>query len=175
MIPAVAQTLARILANGTSLLSTEQIDFNPPNSCLAGRAALTVYCYNIQECDFPGEQSSFANAPVQLKPASVRWFELAFLITAWDFTALGEQQLLSEALNSLLCREWFESDRLASELSLGERRMFKIASTETVDPIQLWRSLNLPLRPALYITVTAPLCFSVAPSFQSRAIEAVER
>jgi Pvc16 N-terminal domain len=162
MIPAVAQTLASILADRTSLRSTEQIDFNPPNPALIGKAALTVYCYHIQACspapfEPPCDRDCHPWLAVHSTALSQPWFELLFLITAWDFTILGEQQLMSEALSALLCQEWVYRDRQSPDAQHHEDILFKVSSTPTVDPIQLWQSLNVPLRPAIYITISVPL------------------
>jgi hypothetical protein len=174
MIPAVAQTLAKILADGTSLRSTEQIDFNPPAATPIRRSGLTVYCYNIQECQpttaTPWPETGYGAATwTQLETSTQRWFELSFLVSAWDYTALGEQQLLSEALRSLLQHDWIYSSDLAPKLQSGEPSAFKIASTPEVDAIALWQSLEQPLRPALYITVTVPVFFPHSPTLPRRA------
>ncbi|HEY9838034.1 MAG TPA: Pvc16 family protein, partial [Vampirovibrionales bacterium] len=110
MIPAVAQTLAEILAGGTSAISMEQIDFNSPNSELNHQAPrLNLYCYDVREN--PQMQIS----PKQTDPSTI-WVDVSFLITAWDKTALGEQYLLSEALTVLLPYHSLPSERLAPAL-----------------------------------------------------------
>jgi len=156
MISAVAQTLAQILVNGTSLQGTEQIDFSLPHR-EPGETGLTVYCYCIQEHP--------VDSPAWNQPVTQRQIEVSFLISASDYTVLGEQQLLSEALMSLLCQNWLQGDLLPAELGC-ERLPFVISPIPGLDLTALWRSLELPLRPALYVTVTVPIAMPIQASPQ---------
>ncbi|MDX2100068.1 MAG: Pvc16 family protein [Leptolyngbyaceae cyanobacterium bins.59] len=160
MIPAVAQALAQILTEGTSLQGTEQIDFNPPSRELAGKPVLTIYCYSLRESqqaayDISVNQSSEV-IEIDHSLITPRWFDVSFLISAWDHTALGEQWLLSEALRALLCHCWLNGNQLPSETQ-GRQLPLVISQTPEVEAVLLWQSLGLPLRPALYVTVTIPM------------------
>lgn len=168
MIPAIARTLARILVDGTSLSGTEEIDFDPPSQTLIGRTGLTVYCYNIRENSqtlLESCQGRACNEALSVHPEldNLRWFDVSFLVSAWDSTALGEQQLLSEALSSLLHHRYLQRDILPPELQPYERLPFVISPIPAIDPVMLWSSLGLPLRPALYVTVTTPIVSRAKP------------
>lgn len=168
MIPAVAKTLAKILTDETSLCSTEQVDFNLPNPGLSDKPALNVYCYSIQRSNSTQVEilqnlacSALASPSVEQK--LWRWFDISFLITAWDHTALGEQRLLSEALVSLSHRHWLQQDVLPVELQGCGQLILSISSEPAIAPAALWTSLGLPLRPALYITVKIPIASQPNP------------
>ncbi|MBD2742218.1 Pvc16 family protein [Coleofasciculus sp. FACHB-1120] len=157
MIPATAQTLAEILAEGISLLSTEQIDFNHPGRREDVRPVLNLFCYNI------GENSQVDHRINQEKPHpptfgkySPLWFDISFLVSAWDHTALGEQRLLSEALMLLLRYRWLPEELLAPSLRGYGSLSMTISAVGLIDAVALWRALGVPLRPALYVTVTVP-------------------
>lgn len=169
MIPVIAKNLAQILVDGTSLSSTEQIDFSPPSTDLIGQSALTIYCYNIQESRSSGSdalQLWGCNAPfmTQIDFKSLRWFELSFLISAWDYTVLGEQQLLSEALLSLINHPSLPLTLLLPELQIVEELPLEISSAPTIDPVMLWYSLGLPIRPAVYLAIKVPILPRAGPS-----------
>jgi hypothetical protein len=162
MIPAVAKTLAKILTDETSLCSTEQVVFNPPGQDFLDKPALNVYCYSIQKSN--PEQAEISPAIACSTVASMssksslwRWFDISFLITAWDYTVLGEQQLLSEALASLSHRNSLQQDVLPIELQNHGQLVLNVSSGPAIDAATLWNSLGLPLRPALYITVRIPI------------------
>lgn len=167
MIPAVAQALAKILAAETSLSSLEQIDFNPPNSNLAEKSTLTVYCYDIQECPVDAIHLTHTsmNSTV-LSPwtsTAPRWFELKFLISAWDCTILGEQQLLSEALAALMGHPLLQLDVHFPVASANATVSLRIAYAPVCDPLKLWSSFSLPIRPALYVSVEIPIFARASP------------
>ncbi len=176
MIPVVAQSLAKVLAAGTSLSGLEQIDFNPPSSNLLGQSALTVYCYDIQECLVAAENTkSYAVLCSGSVLKSLRWFKLAFLISAWDYTALGEQQLLSEALASLADCHLLRLNSASSDFQESEEFPIEILSTPTSDSVMLWSSLGLPIRPALYVTVTIPIFSRAGPFPREYPISSIDR
>lgn len=176
MIPVVAQSLAKVLADGTSLSSLEQIDFNPPNSSLIGQSALTVYCYDVREC-FAATENTKSSAVLCSGSTfkALRWFKLTFLISAWDYTALGEQQLLSEALASLVDRHLLRLNCVSSDFQESEEFPIEILSTPTPDSAMLWSSLGLPIRPALYVTVTIPIFSRAGPFPREYPVSSIER
>ena len=123
MIPAVAQTLAKILAGGTSLISTEQIDFNHPSWRKNAEPGLNLYCYDlransqVQQLERQVESSHHPGKPqATLVNSSTLWFDVSFLVSAWNHTALGEQRLLSEALVLLLQHRCLHEELLTPEL-----------------------------------------------------------
>jgi len=175
MIPAVAQTLAEILACGTSLSSTEQIDFNPPCLQSAVESGLNLYCYNIRESNplqpiDPRMALSMTCEERTTIPGSSSpiWFDVSFLVSAWDCTALGEQRLLSEALILLLRHRLLREELLAPELRGYGSLPIKIASVSPIDTVALLNSLGVPLRPTLHITVTIPFDLNKAPPLNQK-------
>ncbi|AUT00762.1 hypothetical protein CLI64_10330 [Nostoc sp. CENA543] len=153
MIPAATQTLAEILAGGISLLSTEQIDFNHPAMSQNVNPRLNLYCYNIQENVYIEQPTKEEIKP--LPPP--RWFDVSFLLSAWDCTSLGEQRLLSEALRLLLHHHCLPEDLLAPALRGHGELSMTVCTINPIDAATLWSALGVPLRPALYVTLTIPL------------------
>lgn len=151
MIPAATQTLAEILTQGISRLHTEQIDLHHPSVSQDTSPRLNLYCYNIQE-----NYHQAVNNQHQPDTSSPRWFDVSFLLSAWDCTSLGEQRLLSEALLLLLHHRWLREDLLAPALrGYGELPM-TVSVISPSDAATLWSALGVPLRPALYLTLTIP-------------------
>jgi hypothetical protein len=148
MIPAVAQTLAEILAGGNFLSSTEQIDFNPPLQKPNRGSGLNLYCYDLRENKEIQGASDNRGSPI--------WFDISFLVSAWDSTALGEQHLLSEALALLLCHPTLPEEMLVPVLRGCGALPMRVSADGAMDVVALWRALGVPLRPALYVTVTIP-------------------
>lgn len=170
MLVSVLQTLAEILAGGTSLISTEQIDFSRPGS---GRdegtgPLLNLYFYDVresQQVQHSGRQVERSSADNRAQSAKVmwspNWFDVSLLITAWDRTALGEYHLLGEAMSVLLRHRSLQENFLAPELRGYGNLSLSIATAPPVEIGALWSALSLPLRPALYLTITVPFA---APS-----------
>lgn len=164
MIPAVAQTLAELLANGTSLISTECIDFSHPGAQRSTQPRLNLYCYDLREkrrgC-YPDpileHQAGIQYGNPLYDSYSQLWFDISFLVSAWDYTALGEQRLLSEALLLLLRHRSLQEEILAPELRGYGNLPMSLSTVQPSDPASLWNALGVPLRPALYVTVTIPL------------------
>ncbi|HLP88502.1 MAG TPA: Pvc16 family protein [Nostocaceae cyanobacterium] len=156
MIPAATQALAEILAGGISLLSTEQIDFNHPGMNKNVNPRLNLYCYNIRENLCVQQQcSQQAKSGVKSK-SPIRWFDISFLVSAWDFTSLGEQRLLSEALRLLLPFDSLGEEVLPPALRGHGELSMTVSAVHPTDAAMLWSALGVPLRPALYVTLTIP-------------------
>ncbi|MFM7363623.1 MAG: Pvc16 family protein [Cuspidothrix sp.] len=164
MLIFVVQTLAEILAGGTSLTSTEQIDFSHPSHRREEGAGptLNLYVYDLRESkqiQHSGRQveRKLTNA---LQPAVINWspiwFDVSILLTAWDRTALGEHHLLSEALNVLLRHRPLQEDFLVPELRGYGNLTMTVALDPPIEVGSLWSALNVPLRAGLYVTVTVP-------------------
>ncbi|MCU0553033.1 MAG: Pvc16 family protein [Leptolyngbya sp. Prado105] len=141
MISAISKTLASVLAIETSLPGIEQVDFNPPSDALSGKATLNIYCYN-----YCWDEKKPLRSQV----------DLAFVISAWDTPAWGEQALLSEALSSLQNHPQLEAQFLSAELEEARSLSIEVNSIPAIEPVVLWESLGLPMRPALYVTVKVP-------------------
>lgn len=164
MLVSILQTLAEILAGGTSLTSTEQIDFNRPSSRQNDDVGpvLNLYLYDIRESkqgqpfDEQDERKLSRQMPTPAVNWSPSWFDVSLMVTAWDRTSLGEHHLLSEALNLLLRHTSLQEEFLASELRGYGNLPMTVASTPAIELGTLWSALSIPLRPALYLTVTVP-------------------
>ncbi|MEI6445483.1 MAG: Pvc16 family protein [Nostocales cyanobacterium ELA583] len=165
MLIFVVQTLAEILAGGTSLISTEQIDFSHPSHRREEGAGptLNLYVYDLRESkqmQHSGRQverksnNGLQSATVNWSPS---WFDVSLLLTAWDRTALGEHHLLSEALNVLLRHRSLQEDFLLPELRGYGNLSMTVALDPPIEVGSLWSALNVPLRAGLFLTVTAPL------------------
>lgn len=141
MIPAISKALANVLAIETSLNEVERVDFNPPSQSLMGKAALNIYCYNY--------------CCAEKKP-TLSEIALAFVISAWDTPAWGDQLLLSEALSSLKNHRQLEPKFLSPELEDYQALSIEVNAIPAIEPVVLWESLGLPMRPALYVTVKVP-------------------
>ncbi len=165
MLISLLQTLAEILAGGTSLTNTEQIDFSRPGSRRDDGAGptLNLYFYDIRESkqvQHSGRQVERKFAASGVQPATVSWppswFDVSLLLTAWDSTSLGEHRLLTEALTLLLRHRSLREEFLASELHGYGNLSMTISQEPPLDVGSLWSALSVPLRPALYLTVTVP-------------------
>lgn len=165
MLIFVLQTLAEILAGGTSLTSTEQIDFSHPSNRREEGAGptLNLYIYDIRESkqfQQSGRQVE-RKASRGLQPKSVswapNWFDVSMLLTAWDRTALGEHHLLSEALTVLLRHRSLQEEYLVPELRGYGNLSLTVALDPPIEIGSLWSALNVPLRSALYVTAMIPV------------------
>lgn len=165
MLIFVLQTLAEILAGGTSLTSTEQIDFSHPSNRREEGASptLNLYVYDIRE----SKQIQHSGRQVErkltsaLQPVTVNWspswFEVSMLLTAWDRTALGEHHLISEALTVLLRHRSLQEEFLVPELRGFGNLSMTVALEPAIEVGSLWSALSVPLRPALYLAITIPV------------------
>lgn len=171
MLVSVLQTLAEILAGGTSLISTEQIDFSRPGSRRDEGAGplLNLYFYDIRESknvQHSGRQVERHSSESKPQTAKVNWspnwFDVSLLITAWDRTALGEHYLLTEAMSVLLRHRSLREHFLASDLRGYGNLSLSVAIAPPIEIGALWSALSLPLRPALYLTITVPFAASSA-------------
>lgn len=164
MLIFVLQTLAEILAGGTSLTSTEQIDFSHPGNRREEGAGptLNLYIYDIRESkqyQQAGRQVE-RNTTRHLQAGTVTWapawFDVSLLLTAWDRTTLGEHHFLSEALTVLIRHRALEEEFLIPELRGNGSLPMMIGIQPSLEVGGLWSALNVPLRSALYITVSVP-------------------
>lgn len=157
MISDVAQTLGRILADGTSVENPEAISFNFPRTGKGDYFQFVLYFYKIQPIHPEREKSQLfkPRKPFDSNQSGILWFDIFFLLSAEDRTALGKQRLLSEALGVLLRHKWLEEQLLAPTLKGCGSLPLMIHQPE--DLTSLWQVLEVPYRPALYLSVTAPL------------------
>jgi Pvc16 N-terminal domain/CarboxypepD_reg-like domain len=164
MLIFVLQTLAGILAGGTSLTSTEQIDFSHPSNRKdeGAGATLNLYIYDIRE----SKQMQHSGRQVErrltrtLQPTGVNWspswFDISMLLTVWDRTTLGEHHLMSEAITVLLRHRLLREEFLVSELRGYGNLNMTVSLEPQIEVGSLWSALTIPLRPALHLMVTVP-------------------
>lgn len=195
MIPAVAQSLANLLVSGTSIHSGEQIDFSHPRLQNTIKPRLNLYFYDLRlnpETEVlsqahrqgfsqresplrsPNSQSSVAHQAADASGhgspelnSQLRWHDVRFLLSACDHTSLGEQQLLSESLILLQNYPALPEALLPPVLRGHGALPFYVGTVQLADTVALWSALNVPLRPALHLTVTVPFKFSGLPPPQS--------
>jgi hypothetical protein len=124
---------------------------------------LNLYVYDIRESrqlQHSGRQVD-RKASRNLQSANVSWtpdwFDVSILLTAWDRTALGEHYLISEALSLLLRHRSIQEQFLAPELRRYGNLSMSVALEPPIEVGSLWSALNVPLRPALYLTVAVPI------------------
>jgi hypothetical protein len=164
MLIFLLQTLAEILAGGTSLPGTKQVDFSHPNNRReeVTEPILNIYIYDIRESkqfQHSGRQlernktGSIQSATVSWPPT---WFDISLLVTAWDKTALGEHQLLTEALTVLLRHRSLREEFLVPELRGYGNLSMSVSIEPAIEVGSLWSALTVPLRAALFLTVTVP-------------------
>lgn len=158
MIPAVSQTLARILANQTSLETVQQVSFDRPQSHPAQPIGVNLYAYDVRHAGTGAELAVDAMLPQVIHDDPLLHgsgqVEISFLVVARDWTRLGEQQLLAEAIAYFAQQSEIPEELLAPALQ-GCGGM-AIAIAPPLDVVALWRALDVPLQPALYLKVTVP-------------------
>lgn len=164
MLNSILQTLAEMLTNGTVLTSTEQIDFGHPASLENSNRdlSLNLYLYDVRiskKMPNHGRQverhfdESRQVADISRAPS---WFDISIVITARDRTLLGEHRLLSETLMLLMRSRMLREEFLTPDLRGHGNLPLSITNDPPIDVGSLWSSLSIPIRPAIYLTVTVP-------------------
>ena len=165
MLNSILQTLAEMLTNGTVLNSTEQIDFSHPASLENSNRdrSLNLYLYDIRinkKMPSNGRQVErhFDELRQVAKVSRVpSWFDVSIVITARDRTVLGENQLISETLLLLMRSRLLHEEFLTPDLRGHGNLSLSVTDRPPIDVGSLWSSLSVPIRPAIYLTVTVPL------------------
>jgi hypothetical protein len=153
MIAAITQTLAEMLVDGSSQIGTEQIDLGHPGRSQAPNPKLNLYFYELCKNTRLSRQTQPAIANGK---EITTWFDLYFLVTAWDCTVLGEQHLLSETLRLLLRYSHLPEKFLPRTLQGYRELPIQITANTARETVAFWAALGIPLRPALYVTITIP-------------------
>jgi hypothetical protein len=153
MITAVAQTLANLLTKGSPLLSTVQIDLSHPSKRSDVRPALSLYLYDLRQSMDQDDLNSQRRVGDNFE--EIFWFDLSFVIIAWDWTNIGQQHLLSETLQLLLSHPILQEDDLDPQLR-GYGDLPVSVATVVPDVMAFWNALKVPLQPAVYITIKTP-------------------
>ena len=160
MIPAVSQTLARIIASQTSLDTVQQVSFDLPRRIWSQPTRVNLYVYDVRPktCEFNHSVGSESDETISdwiEPPGWHQQVEILFLIVARDWTRLGEQQLLSEVITYFARHSEIPEDGLVPALRGYGGMAIEIA--QPMDVVALWQALEVPLQPALYLKVTVPL------------------
>lgn len=164
MLNSILQTLAEMLANGSVLNSIEQIDFSHPASLEKNHRelSLNLYLYDVRiskKIPNNGRQveryfdDSRQVAEVSRAPS---WFDISIVITARDRTVMGELHLLSETLLLFMRSRTLHEEFLTPDLRGHGNLSLSITSDPPINVETLWSSLSIPIRPAIYLTVTVP-------------------
>ena len=165
MLNSILQTLAGMLANGAVLTSTEQIDFSHPASLENSNRerSLNLYLYDVRSNKkMPNvgrqvERHFDESRQVAKISKAPNWFDVSIVITARDRTVLGEHQLLSETLILLMRSQLLHEDFLTPDLRGHGNLSLSVTASPPINIESLWSSFSVPIRPAIYLTVTAPL------------------
>ena len=167
MLNSILQTLAEMLANGAVLTGTEQIDFSHPASLENSNRerSLNLYLYDVRinkKMPSNGRQVEryFDESRVAKVSRAPSWFDVSIIITARDRTVLGEHQLLSETLLLLMRSRSLHEEFLTLDLRGHGNLSLSVTNDPPIDVGSLWSSLSVPIRPAIYLTVTVPLSTS---------------
>lgn len=165
MLNSILQTLAEIVAGGTMLGSTEQIDFSHPSNLVDRERtpSLNLYLYDfriskrIPSTGRQVERSFEGSNPYADIRRAPSWFDVSIMITARDRTVLGEHSLLSDVLSLLLRYQSLREELLTPDLRGYGNLMLSVTDGPPIDVATLWNSLSLSIRPAIYLTVAVPL------------------
>ncbi len=153
MIAAVTQTLTGILVENSPLIRNVEIDLNHPQTRQDVRPALSLYLYALTKTNH--NLLDDCHRPIDNDRYIVDWYDLSFVIIPWDWTVLGQWQLLSEVLTSLIPYRLIAQDKLAPELrGFGDLPLH--IATSMPDIARWEQALGLSLHPALYITIQTP-------------------
>lgn len=164
MLIFVLQTLAEILAGGTSLTSTEQIDFSHPSDRKeeAAEPTFNLYLYDVRQ----NEKMQYSSRQVDRRPTrgsqalpvrwNPTWFDVSMLLTAWDRTTLGECHMITQAIGILLRHRSLREEFLVPELRGHGSLQMTVSFEPSIETGSLWSALTIPLRPAVYLMVTVP-------------------
>ncbi len=153
MISAVTQTLTGILVENSPLIRNVEIDLNYPETRQDVRPAISLYLYELTKPNHNLQDDH--HRQFDTESYIVDWYDLSFVIIPWDWTVLGQWQLLSEVLKSLIPYQLIAQDKLAPELrGFGDLRL-QIA-TSVPDTARWEKALGLSFHPALYVTIQTP-------------------
>ena len=153
MIAAVTQTLTEILVENSPLIENVEIDLNHPQTRQDIKPALSLYLYELTKSNHDCRENCYCL--LDTEHYIVDWYDLSFAIIPWDWTVLGQWQLLSEVLKSLIPYQSIVQDKLAPELRGFGDLPLQIATSTPNTP--RWGKVQSSFfNPALYITIKTP-------------------
>jgi Pvc16 N-terminal domain len=165
MILAATQSLAEFLSDALPLIEKGHISFEHPQVLQSDRPCLNLYCYHIQK------SCKSYQSPLDAGGQSPRyqWFDLTFLVSIADHTALGEQHLLSNVVSLFSSYQFLPEQVIAPGLQGLGSLPVNIANQSIGETMTLWQVLRSPLRLSLHITLTIPIsCRAPDPSVELR-------
>ena len=163
MIAAVTQTLIEILVENSPSIENVEIDLNHPQTRQDIKPALSLYLYELTKSNHDRQDNS--SCSLNKERYFVEWYDLSFVIIPWDWTVLGQWQLLSEALKALIPYQSIVQEKLAPELRGFGDLSLQIATS--IPDTARWRRVQSSFfHPALYITIETPF---VINRFQSKS------
>jgi hypothetical protein len=156
-----------------------ELVFDPPTKEWSARRnapTLNVFLYGLHE-DLTRRQTGTAedlddDGTVIAWRTPPRWFELAYLVTAWTNRPQDEHRLLSQALSCLVGLDVLPEEHLTGTLAdLGLRvQMRTSAPSEGLPSVSdVWSALGAELKPSIDLRVLAPLAGAVTPAGQPAA------
>jgi hypothetical protein len=153
MILAATQSLAEFLSDALPLIEKGHISFEHPQVLQSDRPCLNLYCYHIQK------SCNSYQSPLDAGGQSPRyqWFDLTFLVSIADHTALGEQHLLSNVVSLFSSYQFLPEQVIAPGLQGLGSLPIGINNQTIGDTMALWQVLRSPLRLSLHITLTIPI------------------
>lgn len=166
MIHEVDEAIRRMLVAAGVPGGGGELSFDAPTKDWAARRnapAVNVFLYDIREDVMrrhAGGIESYDDEGVLIGwRGPARWFELAYLVTAWTKRPQDEHRLLSEVLASLVRVERMANEWLTgtlAELGLG----VILNSAQPPDgraTSEMWSALGGELKPSIDLKVIAPL------------------
>jgi hypothetical protein len=114
-----------------------------------------------------GQKSNSATCDTHDISTSITWLEVSFLLTTWNYTALGEQQLFSEIFILLLRHHYLPKEYLAPALSIHSQFPMQVSHQRVHHSAHFWKALGVSLRPLLHITVSVPFDVARDPPISS--------
>ncbi len=153
MILAATQSLAEFLSDALPLIEKGHISFEHPQVLQSDRPCLNLYCYHIQK------SCKSYQSPLDAGGQNLRyqWFDLTFLVSIADHTALGEQHLLSNVVSLFSSYQFLPEQVIAPGLQGLGSLPIGIANQSIGEMMALWQVLRSPLRLSLHITLTIPI------------------
>ncbi|MFF2744075.1 DUF4255 domain-containing protein [Kitasatospora sp. NPDC058048] len=167
MIHEVDEALRQLLAETGLPERGIDVVFDAPTRDFAARRnapTVSVYLYGLREDTGRRQAGTVAEYDADglvtgHRPAP-RWFELAYLVTAWTNRPQDEHRLLAEVLQCLTTTDTLPARLLTGTLAeLGLTVGLDIAGRDTGLPSvsDVWSSLGGELRPSVDLRVLAPL------------------
>jgi Pvc16 N-terminal domain len=167
MIPEVDESLRGLLIEHGLGEGGVDIVFDAPTKEWAARRnapTVSVFLYGIRQ-DSSRSQTGAAeeladDGTVTGWRTPPRWFELAYLVTAWTNRPQDEHRLLSQALRCLVTTQDLPSHLLTgslAELGLAISLDTAVGSEHMPSASDVWSALGTELKPSVDLRVIAPL------------------